>query len=102
VLGAMKTLANELGPHGIRVNAVLPGIVLTPMVDYEGFFELFCPGVEHPTREDLDPVVRRLTALDVGWLEADDVSNAVLWLASDEARYVTAVGLSVDGGWANR
>jgi SDR family mycofactocin-dependent oxidoreductase len=102
VLGAMKTLANELGRHGIRVNAVAPGMVWTPMIDNPAYFELFCPEVVDPTKEDLDPVARSLVALDVPWLEPEDITNAVLWLASDEARYITGVCISVDAGWANK
>jgi SDR family mycofactocin-dependent oxidoreductase len=102
LIGAMKSMANELGPHGIRVNAVCPGIVWTPMVDNDEFFELFCPEVEQPTKADLEPVGAALTALGIPWVEASDITNAVLWLASDEGRYVTGTSIAIDGGWSNK
>ncbi len=102
VIGAMKTMANELGPHKIRVNAVCPGIVWTPMVDNQEFFDLFCPDIDRPTKDNVALVSRALTALDVPWVEASDITNAVAWLVSDEARYVTGVALAVDSGWANK
>jgi (+)-trans-carveol dehydrogenase len=102
VIGAMKSMANEFGPHGIRVNAVAPGLVWTPMVDNEEFFRLFCPDIPNPTKDDLVPVGQALTALGVPWVEAEDITNAVTWLASEEARYITGAVLPVDGGWSNK
>lgn len=99
VLGLMRALANELGAFSIRVNAVLPGVVNTPMANNEPTFKLFRPDLEHPTADDADEALRSINLLPVRWVEAQDISNAVLWLASDEARYVTGVGLSVDAGF---
>lgn len=102
VIGLMRTLANELGPHQIRVNCVLPGNIATPLTLNDSLFKLFAPDIEKPTREDVDPVLQQMSALDVAFLDARDISNAVFWLSSDEARYVTGVNLSVDAGWANK
>ena len=97
VIGLMRTLALELGVHGIRVNSVLPTTVSTPMVENEGFYRILFPEIDHPTAVDF--AARRGTSiLDIGYVEAIDVSNVVLFLASDEARYVNAVALPVDGG----
>lgn len=99
VVGLMRALANELGPFSIRVNAILPGVVNTPMAANEPTFKLFRPDLEHPTADDADEVLRSLNVLPVRWAEVEDISNAVLWLASDEARFVTGVALPIDAGF---
>ncbi|PXY27904.1 mycofactocin-coupled SDR family oxidoreductase [Prauserella muralis] len=98
VVGLTKTLAQELAPHRIRVNTVSPTQVDTPMIMNEPMYRLFCPGVAEPTREDFAPVSQAMNALPVPWVEPRDVSDAVLFLASDEARYITGVALPVDAG----
>lgn len=102
IIGMARTLANELGPHGIRVNSVLPGNIRTPLTQNDSLFSLFRPDLDKPTNADVDPVVAEMTSLDVAWLDPRDISNAICWLSSDEARYITGVCLPVDGGWANR
>lgn len=99
VLGLMKVLAQELGPHGIRVNAVCPTTVNTPLVINSQTFELFAPDVANPTPADVREPFASLNALpDVPWIEPEDVSEAVLWLCSDAARFITGVALPVDAG----
>ena len=98
VVGLMRTLALELAPDMIRVNSVHPTTVDTPMVMNEGTFGLFQPGVEHPTKEGFATAAVVMNALPLPWVEAVDISNAVLFLASDEARYITGVTLPVDAG----
>jgi SDR family mycofactocin-dependent oxidoreductase len=98
VVGLMKTLANELAPHMIRVNSVHPTGVDTPMIQNDSTYNLFMPDVEKPTREQAAEAFQTLNALPIPWVEARDISNAVLWLASDEARYVTGQQLKVDAG----
>jgi SDR family mycofactocin-dependent oxidoreductase len=98
VVGLMMALANEVAPYGIRVNSVHPTTVATEMVLNEPTYRLFRPDLVKPTLEDTIPVFRSLNLLDVPWVEAIDVSNAVAWLASDEARYVTGVALPIDAG----
>lgn len=102
VIGLMRTLANEVGRYNIRVNCVLPGNIATPLTLNDSLFGWFVPGKEKPTRADVEPILHGMTSLNVGFLEPRDISNAVFWLSSDEARYVTGVCLSVDGGWANK
>jgi NAD(P)-dependent dehydrogenase (short-subunit alcohol dehydrogenase family) len=94
----MRTAALELAADNIRVNSVHPTMVDTPMVDNEPTFKLFRPDLENPTKEDLKSAAQALNALPIPWVEPVDISNAVLWLASDEARYVTGVTLPVDAG----
>ena len=98
LVGLMKTLANELAPHSIRVNSIHPTGVDTPMVQNESTYRLFLPNLENPTREDAAEAFAALNTLPIPWVEARDISNAVLWLASDEARYVTGQQLKVDAG----
>jgi SDR family mycofactocin-dependent oxidoreductase len=98
VIGLMRTLALELAPHGIRVNTVNPTTVSTAMVLNDATYRQFLPDHEHPTVEDLIPILSERTALGIPWVEARDISEAVLWLASDEARYVTGVVLPISAG----
>jgi (+)-trans-carveol dehydrogenase len=99
VVGLMRTLANELAPDRIRVNTVHPGSVDTDMIQNQPMYHLFMPGREGDiTREQVAQVFQMISALPVPWVDAVDISNAVLFLASDEARYVTGVTLPVDAG----
>ena len=98
VVGLMRTLALELAPDSIRVNSIHPTTVDTPMVNNEATFKLFRPDLENPTADDFVEAAKVMNALPIGWVEAVDISNAMVWLASDEARYVTGVTLPVDAG----
>jgi SDR family mycofactocin-dependent oxidoreductase len=93
VVGLMRTLAIELAPHSIRVNTVHPTGVNTPMVvnDYMAQF-----------LSDDFAAANMMNLLPVEMVEAVDISNAVLWLASDEARYVTGTCLPVDAGFLQK
>ncbi len=98
VTGLMRTFANELARHWIRVNSVNPTQVDTPMIMNDEIFRMFRPELESPARDDIIDVSIATHALPVPWVESRDVSNAVLFLASDEARYITGVALPVDAG----
>jgi len=98
VVGLMRTLAMELGPHSIRVNTVNPGSVDTDLVNNRATYDLFRPDVENPTREHAYEAFSTLTLMPVGWVQPEDISAAVAFLASDDARYVTGTTLSVDAG----
>lgn len=98
VTGLTRTFANELAPHWIRVNSVNPTQVDTPMIMNDEIFRMFRPDLESPGRDDIVDVSIATNALPVPWVEPRDVSNAVLFLASDEARYITGVALPVDAG----
>jgi (+)-trans-carveol dehydrogenase len=100
VVGLMRTLAQELAPYMIRVNSVHPTSVNTPMIMNEPAFRLIRPDLANPQPEDLGAAFIGLNALPIPWVEPVDISNAVLWLASDESRYVTGVTLPVDAGFA--
>jgi SDR family mycofactocin-dependent oxidoreductase len=99
VIGLARTMANELGQHSIRVNAVQPTSVLTDMIDHEDMYRLFRPDLEHPTREDFrQALLGGMNILPTPWVDPRDISNAVAWLASDESRFVTGTTLPVDAG----
>src|SRR3984957_4849219 len=98
VVGIMRSVANEFAQHRIRVNSVHPTTVNTFMIQNEQVWRLFDPDNPHPTRESAVPFFQSTNALPVPWVEPADISNAVLFLASDEARYITGVTLPVDAG----
>jgi (+)-trans-carveol dehydrogenase len=100
VLGLMRTLAIELGPERIRVNCLMPGTVNTPMVMNLKGYSLFRPDLKDPGPEDMAAVTQSLHVLPVPWVESSDVTNALLFLVSDDARYITGVALPVDAGWS--
>ena len=99
VIGLMKVLAQEAGPHRIRVNAVCPTTVRTPLVINDSTFELFAPHLENPTEDDVREPFESLNILPgVAWIEPGDVSDAVLFLCSDAAKFITGVALPIDAG----
>lgn len=99
VTGLARTAANELSAHRIRCNSIHPSSVLTDMIDHEDMYKLFRPDLEHPTHEDFREACQTgMNLLPVPWLETADISAAVVWLASDAARYVTGVALPIDAG----
>jgi SDR family mycofactocin-dependent oxidoreductase len=100
LVGLMRTFANELAPYRIRVNTVHPTNVDTHMIQNPGTYGMFLPGDPDPTLEKALPAFTALNAIPVPWVEPIDISNAVLFLASDEARYITGVALPVDAGAA--
>ncbi|WP_319445150.1 MULTISPECIES: mycofactocin-coupled SDR family oxidoreductase [unclassified Mycobacterium] len=98
VVGLMRTFAVELGAQNIRVNSVHPTHVNTPLLMNEPTYKLFRPDLENPGPDDLAPICQSFHFLPIPWVEPVDISNAVLFLASDEARYITGVTLPVDAG----
>jgi (+)-trans-carveol dehydrogenase len=100
IVGLMRTLALELAPDMIRVNSLHPTTVNTDMIQNAATYELFAsdlPEAER-TREVVSERFQSINALPIPWVEPVDISNAVLWLASDESRYVTGVTLPIDAG----
>jgi (+)-trans-carveol dehydrogenase len=100
VVGIMRSLAHELAPRMIRVNSVHPTCVDTALLNHEEMYELFCPDLEDPTREQFLERAELANLLPVPVIQPEDVSNAVLFLASDEAKYITGVPLPIDAGVA--
>lgn len=102
VVGLMRTIAAEWGGRGIRANVVHPTAVATPMHLNEEVARLFVPEAEAPTEAQFAQRCQSLHHLPVPWLDPRDISNAVLFLASDEARYITGAQVPVDAGFTER
>jgi NAD(P)-dependent dehydrogenase (short-subunit alcohol dehydrogenase family) len=99
VVGLMQSLANELAPDMVRVNTVHPSAVDTDMIHNQALYHQLLPDHQGDiTRQEIEPVFQTLNALPIPWVESVDISNAVLFLASDEGRYITGVTLPVDAG----
>ena len=93
-----KSLALTLGPSRIRVNAVHPTNVDTDMLHNSAMYQTFRPDLAEPTREDAEVTFPFMQAMPVPYIDASDISHAVVYLASDESRYVTGQQLFVDAG----
>jgi (+)-trans-carveol dehydrogenase len=98
LVGLTRALAVELGPERIRVNHIAPTQVSTEMIHNEAIYKLFCPESEDPTREEFAAASEAMHLLPVPWVEPADVTAALLFLVSDEARFITASTLPVDAG----
>ncbi|MCH9701567.1 MAG: mycofactocin-coupled SDR family oxidoreductase [Actinomycetia bacterium] len=96
-VGIMRAYANFLAPYSIRVNSVHPAAVNTPMIDND-FIRSWLDGMAQQDQGGPDLG----NALPVQALEPEDIANAVFWLVSDAARYVTGVTLPVDAGYVNK
>ncbi|MCR5978010.1 mycofactocin-coupled SDR family oxidoreductase [Gordonia jinghuaiqii] len=98
VIGLVKSLAADLSQYWIRVNAVCPTAVATDMFINDYNLSRFNPGEPNPTVESLKFPATALHQLPVPWIEPEAVTKAVLYLASDDGKYVTGVALPVDAG----
>lgn len=98
IVGLMRTLAIELAEYSIRVNTLHTTNVDTKMVMNDSIFRLFLPDVDEPTLEQFTAASQGINALPVPWIDPIDVSNAVVFLASEGARYITGTTLPVDAG----
>lgn len=98
VVGIMRVLAVELADRMIRVNTIHPTSVDTDMIHNIGTYKLFRPDLEEPTGKDILATAEAMNLLPVPMVESRDVSNVVLFLASDESRYITGVTLPIDAG----
>jgi SDR family mycofactocin-dependent oxidoreductase len=98
VMGLTRSLALDLGPYFVRANAILPSTVNTPMIMNEPSYKIYRPDLENPTREEAMSGFYAHNAMPVPYVEPEDVSEAVLFLASDASRYITGIGLPVDLG----
>ena len=107
MVGLMRALAVELAPHMIRVNTIHPTSVNTAMIVNEATYDLLVPGAGPAARHGAENVpaevadaFKQINALPIAWAEPEDISEAVIFLASDSGRYVTGTQLSVDAGAA--
>lgn len=99
VVGLMKALALELADDSIRVNCVHPTFTNTDMIHNDAVYRQFFPDMDNPTVDDFHRAAYSMNALPTAWVEPVDISNAIVWLASDQARFVTGASLPVDAGF---
>jgi SDR family mycofactocin-dependent oxidoreductase len=100
IIGLIKSAALDLATTGVTANVVAPTAVNTPLIQNEEVYRLFRPDLENPTWDDALPQFTSLIPQGVPHIEASDVSAAMLFLASDQARYITGSVLDVSGGKA--
>jgi SDR family mycofactocin-dependent oxidoreductase len=102
VIGLVKSVAYELAHFGVTVNAIAPGNVSTPMIHNDTLYGLMRPDLEHPTREDVAPGMAALHVQPVPWIEPEEITAAVVFLASEEARHISGSVIDVDAGASAR
>ena len=98
VIGLVKSVAIEVAPAGITCNAVLPTVVNTTMIHNEPTYRLFAPHVEAPGIEDAKPAFGSTNPMGIPWVEPSDITDAVMFLLSDKARYISGEALSISAG----
>lgn len=98
IVGMMRALAAELAPHNIRVNTLHPSTVYSPMILNEPVYKVFRPDLEAPGVEEMEAELRPFHMLPIAALDPIDISHAVVYLASDESRYVTSMRFALDAG----
>ncbi len=100
-----EVLALQLAPQSIRVNAVHPTNCNTNLLHNDELYRIFRPDLPNPNADDVLPAFNVFQAMPIPFVEPRDISNAVLFFASDEARYVTGINLRIDAGslikWPN-
>ena len=101
VNGLMRTLSGELAPHGIRVNSINPTNVNTLMINNPRYNSLFAGGMPDATQDDALEALTAMHALPVPFIDPIDVSNAVVYLASDDGRFITGTTHVIDAGALN-
>lgn len=94
----VEAVALQLAPHMIRVNAIHPTNVNTTLLHNEDIYKAFRPDLEHPTREDAEAAFPVMQAMPIPYIEPGDVSELVLFLASDKSRYLTGMNIRLDAG----
>jgi SDR family mycofactocin-dependent oxidoreductase len=98
LIGYVEQMGLHLAPRFIRVNAIHPTNCNTHLLHNEGLYAMFRPDIENPTREDVEPAFTMFQAMPIPYVEPVDISNLVLFLASDESRYITGQQIRVDAG----
>jgi SDR family mycofactocin-dependent oxidoreductase len=98
LIALVHDLALTLAPFSIRLNGVHPTNCNTDMLQHEDMYRQFRPDVERPTKEDAAVAFQTLQAMPVAWVDPADISQLMVFLASDESRYVTGQFFACDAG----
>src|SRR5207249_3296707 len=98
LISYVEELALHLAPRFIRANAVHPTNCNTHLLHNDGLYAVFRPDLERPERKDVEPSFVGFQAMPIPYVEPIDISNVVLFLASDESRYVTGQQIRIDAG----
>jgi SDR family mycofactocin-dependent oxidoreductase len=94
----VRELAIALAPYSIRVNGVHPTNCNTDMLQHEDMYRTFRPDLEHPTKDDAIGAFHSLQLMPTPWVEPADISQVMVFLASDESRYITGQFINCDAG----
>ncbi|WP_024795316.1 mycofactocin-coupled SDR family oxidoreductase [Tomitella biformata] len=94
----VRTVAHLLAARGIRANTIHPSNCNTDMLQSPPMYKMFRDDLENPTLDDVKEGFASMHAIPTPWVEPSDISNAVLYLASDESRYLTGQALRIDAG----
>jgi SDR family mycofactocin-dependent oxidoreductase len=98
LIALVHDLALTLAPFSIRLNGVHPTNCNTDMLQHEEMYRQFRPDLERPTKEDAAVAFQTLQAMPVAWVDPADISQMMVFLASDESRYVTGQFFACDAG----
>ncbi|WP_411084773.1 mycofactocin-coupled SDR family oxidoreductase [Streptomyces sp. cmx-18-6] len=95
LIGLVKSVATEVGRHGITANVVCTGAVDTPMINNPAAYKLFLPHLDDPSREEVVRAFQEFNIIPEAWAECEDISNTMAFLCSEEARFITGETIAV-------
>ena len=98
LISYVETLALQLAPYMVRLNGVHPTNCNTHLLHNVDVYRAFRPDLENPTREDAMPVLPLMQAMPIPFIEPEDISALIAFLASDDGRYITGLNIRVDAG----
>jgi SDR family mycofactocin-dependent oxidoreductase len=102
VVGMVKSVAHDLAPWNVTVNAVAPTSVSTHMIHNLDLYKLFRPDLDEPTIDDVREAFKTLNVIPVSWLEPEEISKSVLFLLSEDAKYITGSVIDINAGHSAR